>query len=342
MQPRLDAAHEAGRIAERLGDPNLMTVVADALSELYLIEGDTERALAALEPALPMIEKIERPAARAQWYHSLSMKLLWLTGDPARAETLSKQAYELGRRLSAHDQGHGTYTLMLTSYWLGDWDRVEALLAEHLTNTELGRGVRCIAVQSGPSLGAMVLAHRGDPERALAAARHSKAFEDRPGPVEGQLAEALVTAGAREEGEALAGDVLNRALEWRWHDAARAMITALAERGAWDELQAVIGRIGPLRQADPLLDAIAERASGQALAASGDRPGGRESLSRALASFQRFPHVFEAARTQEALALVSEESEREWLLGEALVTYRALGAAPHVERAERLIGGDRE
>jgi hypothetical protein len=120
------------------------------------------------------------------------------------------------------------------------------------------------------------------------------------------------------------------------------MITALAERGAWDELQAVIGRIGPLRQADPLLDAIAERASGQALAASGDRPGGRESLSRALASFQRFPHVFEAARTQEALALVSEGSERERLLGEALVTYRALGAAPHVERAERLIGGDRE
>jgi tetratricopeptide (TPR) repeat protein len=338
MQPRLDAAHEAGRIAERLGDPNLMTVVADALSELYLIEGDTERALAALEPALPMIEKIERPAARAQWYHSLSMKLLWLTGDPARAETLSKQAYELGRRLSAHDQGHGTYTLMLTSYWLGDWDRVEALLAEHLTNTELGRGVRCIAVQSGPSLGAMVLAHRGDPERALAAARHSKAFEDRPGPVEGQLAEALVTAGAREEGEALAGDVLNRALEWRWHDAARAMIAALAERGAWEELQALIGRIGPLRQADPLLNAIAERALGQALAASGDVPGGRDSLSRALASFQRFPHVFEAARTQEALALVSEGSERERLLGEALVTYRALGAAPHVERAERLIG----
>ena len=85
MQPRLDAAHEAGRIAERLGDPNLMTVVADTLSDLYLMEGDIEGALAALEPSLPMIEKIERPAARAQWYHSLSMKLLWLTGDSARA-----------------------------------------------------------------------------------------------------------------------------------------------------------------------------------------------------------------------------------------------------------------
>src|SRR5260221_383101 len=89
--PRCSAPHEAGCIAERLGDPKLMTVVADTLSDLYLMEGDTKGALAALEPALPMIERIERPAARAQWYHSLSMKLLWLTGDPARAEVLSKQ-----------------------------------------------------------------------------------------------------------------------------------------------------------------------------------------------------------------------------------------------------------
>ena len=337
MQPRLDAAHEAGRIAERLGDPNLMTVVADTLSDLYLMEGDIEGALAALEPSLPMIEKIERPAARAQWYHSLSMKLLWLTGDPARAGVLSTQAYEIGRRLSAHDQGHGTYGLMLTSYWLGDWDRVEALLAEHLTNPELEHGVRCIAVQSGPSLGAMVLAHRGDPERAVSAARHSKTFEDRPGPVEGQIAEALVTAGAREEGEALAGDVLDRALSWRWHDAARALITALVERGAWDELPALMDRIAPIRQADPLLNALAERAAGQALAASGDMPGARESLSGALAAFQGFPHVFEAARTQEALALVSDEPERERLLQEAIATYRSLGATPHMERAEALL-----
>jgi tetratricopeptide (TPR) repeat protein len=336
MQPRLDAAHEAGRIAERLGDPNLITVVADTLSDLYLMEGDTKGALAALEPALPMIEQIERPAARAQWYHSLSMKLLWLTGDPARAEVLSKQAYEIGRRLSAHDQGHGTYSLMLTSYWLGNWDRVETLLAEHLTNPELEHGVRCIAVQSGPSLGAMVVAHRGDPGRAVAAARHSKAFEDRPGPVEGQLAEALVTAGELEEGQALARDVLNLALNWRWHDAARALIAALVERRAWDELPALVDRIAPILDADPFLTAIVNRARGQALAASGDSPGAREALSRAISAFQGFPHVFEAARTQEALAPVSEGPERNRLLEEAIETYRSLGATPHLERAERL------
>jgi hypothetical protein len=337
MQPRLDAAHEAERIAERLDDPNLMTVVADTLSDLYLMGGDAERGLAALEPALPMIERTERPAARAQWYHSLSIKLLYLTGDSARADLLSTQAYESGRRLSAHDQGHGTYSLMLTSYWLGNWDRVEALLAEHLNNPELGHGVRCIAVQSGPSLGSMVLAHRGDPGRAIAAARHSKAFEERPGPVEGQLAEALVTAGALDEGRALASDVLDKALSWRWHEAARALIAALVERGAWDELPALMDKIAPSRAQDPLLTAVAERAQGQALAASGDPSGARESLSRALDAFAGFPHVFEAARTKEALALVSDEPERNRLLEEAIATYRSLGAKPHVERAEGLL-----
>jgi hypothetical protein len=187
----------------------------------------------------------------------------------------------------------------------------------------------------------MVLAHRGDPARALDAARHSTAFEDRPGPVEGQIAEALVTAGAREEGEALAGDVLNRALGWRWHDAARAMIAALVERGAWEELEALIRKIASLRRADPLLNALANRASGHAFAAAGDMPGARESLSRALAAFESFPHVFEAARTQEALALVSDEPERERLLQEAMTTYRALRATPHQERAEGLLGPPR-
>jgi predicted ATPase/class 3 adenylate cyclase len=340
MQPRLDAVGEAGRIAERLGDPNLMTLAADTLSDLYVMEDDPQRALAALEPSLPMLEKIERPASRAQWNHSLSLKLLSLTGDPARAQDLATQAYELGRRLSAHDRGHGTYGLMQTSYWLGNWDRVETLLTEHLTNPELDAGVRCISVQSGPSVGAMVIAHRGDAQGALAAARHSKAFEDRPGPVEGQLAEALVAAGALEEGEALARGVLERALSWRWHDAARAMIAALVQRGAWDEIPAFMGTIAAIRHADPLLNALAERATGQALAARGDRSGARESLALALADFLRFPHVFEAARTQEALAGVSSGAERAALLEAAVATYRSLGAAPHLARAEAVPGGN--
>ena len=72
-------------------------------------------------------------------------------------------------------------------------------------------------MMAGPALGAVVLAHRGDPARALETLRHSRAWEDHPGPVEGQIAEALVTAGAVDEGQALAGEVLKRAPGWRMH-----------------------------------------------------------------------------------------------------------------------------
>jgi tetratricopeptide (TPR) repeat protein len=315
-----------------------MTVVADTLSDLYLMEGDAAGALAALEPAIPFLERIPSPAARAQWNHGFSLKLMSLTANPARAQELAKEAYELGRRLSAHDQGHGTYGLMLTSYWLGDWDRVETLLAQHLANPELPAGTRCIAVQSGPALGALVLAHRGDPARALEVARRSRAWEDRPGPVEGQIAEALVTAGAVAEGQALAGEVLKRARSWRWHQAALAMLAALEQQGAWDEVGAFVQKVLPLRGGDHLLDAVAERSTGLALAAQGQTEEARQALSRALAAFQRFPFVFEAARTQQALALVSDEGERQSLLREAIAAYRSLGAIPHVARAEALPG----
>jgi hypothetical protein len=115
------------------------------------------------------------------------------------------------------------------------------------------------------------------------------------------------------------------------------MLAALVEQGNWDELQALLVGIVAMRQADPLLDALAERAHGEALAAAGDAAGARASLSRTLAALQRFPHVFEAARTQEALAAVSDEGATDALLREAIATYESLGAAPHVARAQRLL-----
>ncbi|MEP6807840.1 MAG: adenylate/guanylate cyclase domain-containing protein, partial [Chloroflexota bacterium] len=337
MQPRLDAVLEAGRIGEELDDPNLMVVAADVLSDLYEMEGDPKRAHAAFEPSIPVIDRIDRPAARAQWYHNASLKLMWLTAEPRRSEALATRAYEMGRRLSAHDQGHGTYSLMLTSFLLGDWDRVETLLAEHLLNPELARGVHCIAVESGPALGSLVIAHRGDPERAIEVARHSRGWEERSGAVEGQLAEALVMAGALEEGRALATDVLDRAQSWRWSDASRALIAAIVREGAWDQLPALLARISTVRESDRMVDALAERAEGMAFAAADEADRARESLFRALSALEGFEMVFEVALTKEALASVSHSPERERLLGEAIATYQSLQAAPHLARAEGLL-----
>ena len=86
---------------------------------------------------------------------------------------------------------HSTYALMRVGYRIGDWDRVEACLEEHLANFELETGVRCINVQMGPSQGAVVLAHRGQTERALGMTRMPFPFEGIVGPIEGAQASAL-------------------------------------------------------------------------------------------------------------------------------------------------------
>src|SRR5439155_25185440 len=99
---------------------------------------------------------------------------------------------------------HSTFALMRVAYRLGDWDRVEACLEDHLANFALETGVRCINVQMGPSEGALVLAHRGDTQRALELARLPFPFERIVGPIEGAQAGALVAAGAVDEGFDLA------------------------------------------------------------------------------------------------------------------------------------------
>ena len=192
LAPRFAAIREAAEIAERLDDPNLMAVSVDVLGDLHEVDGNYAAAWAAYEAQIPILDRIENPAARAGWVHSASQRVLEIGGDPHRAKVLAEQAYELGGRLSAHDRAHGIFGLMAASYWLGEWDRVEELLAEHLANPELAAGARCTSVQSGPSLGALVIAHRGDPQRALDIARRTQTWEVSPGVVEGYLAQALV------------------------------------------------------------------------------------------------------------------------------------------------------
>jgi class 3 adenylate cyclase/tetratricopeptide (TPR) repeat protein len=337
LGPRFAAVEEAAAIASRLGDASLQALAADVIGDLHVLEGDFPAAWAVFDAQVPVIARIDRPAAKAGWIHSAAGRVLELRADPLRALALAQEAYDLGGRLSSHDRAHGIFSLMDAYYWLGEWDRVEELLAEHLANPELKTGARCVSVQSGPSLGALVIAHRGNPQRALEIARRSQAWEANPGAVEGHLAEALVAAGAIEEGYELAQLVLKVARRWRWPEAAQANISALVARQAWDEAQRFVSDIADLRGGYPLLNALAERASGLASAADGSVDQARESLARSLADLDRFPMRFEAARTREALAGISQPSEQRSLLEAAAATYRDLAAAPHLARVEGLL-----
>jgi tetratricopeptide (TPR) repeat protein len=286
-----------------------------------------------MEEALPAIEQIPSPARRSSHYSEAATPIFEFGGDVARSLELARQSRELARDLSPHDQMHASFAVIRAAHALGEWDEVERVLDEHLANHQLEANVRCVSIQGGPSLGAVVVAHRGDTERAMALARRSHFWEELPGPVEGLVAGALVASGATEEGLKLARDVLRDAPPWRWVEGAVAALDGLEATGAWDELRDVIPRLGELRRGYPLLDALAERAHGRTLLAAGEAQQGIAALRRALAEFDRLPMPFEAARTREALA-EAVPAERSALLEEAVAVYRKLRAAPHLERAE--------
>jgi hypothetical protein len=193
-------------------------------------------------------------------------------------------------------------------------------------------------VQTGLSRGALVVANRGDTERARVLIERPRPFEAQPGPIEGFRARGLVAIGRPADGLALARTVISDSPRWRHHEAAYAALVALEALEDWVELGRMVDTLGDLRAGYVHLDVVARRAEGRSLLAAGDSDGGVAALRSALEAFDRLPDVFEAARTREAIA-EAVPAERETLLRAALSAYEQLGAAPHATRVRQLLSG---
>jgi hypothetical protein len=336
VERRLAASGEAGRLARELGDPALIAHAAETLSDLHILANDYAAALHEIEAVLPLIDGIPSPLHRAQAMFEVSVPLLGIGGDPRRALALAEHSGLLAREMSAHDQMHASAMIMTAAAQLGDWDRVESALDEHLANFEHESTVRCLHVQTGPSRGALVVARRGDRERAARLIDRPRPFEALPGPIEGFKAQGLVAIGQPADGLALARSVLRDGPRWRQPEAAEAALLALEELEDWPALGPLAAELADLRAGYPQLEALARRADGRSLLAAGQRDEGITALREALEAFERLPNRFEAARTREALADALPE-ERAAMLTGALSEYQALGAEPHSARVvERL------
>ena len=209
MDRRMAAAEEAKLIAGELDDARLGFEAADILGDLKLVSGDYAGATQEVIGALPLLDRIDAPSAKAPALFEAAQAVL-LEGDPARALELADQSSQLARHMSAHDQMHATSVIMTAADWLGDWDRVEAALAEHLANFDEEANVHCLNVQSGPNRGGLVVAHRGDHARARAIAVRAMPFEPTPGTIQSTAADVLVAVGDAPAGLNTARDVMER------------------------------------------------------------------------------------------------------------------------------------
>jgi tetratricopeptide (TPR) repeat protein len=338
---RMAAAREARAIANELGDPVLAYSVANTFADLYTVNGDYDGALRESRDAVPLIGQMPAPSQRAAALHQAAQTLLDLGDDPRTGLELAEQSHELSRNMSAHDRMHATAMIMSAGERLGDWDRVEAALDEHLADFAQESGVRCFAVQSGPSVGALVVANRGDAERARKLLDLPQPFDLTPGAIQASMADALVAAGRAEEGLDLARDVLARAPRSRWPWAVQAVIHALEAQEDWEALARLVEEVSDLRGASGYLGALLFRAEGETLVANGKPEAGAALLRDGLAEFERMAMPFEAARTREALAKVAGGDECRDLLAAALATYESLRARPHADRVKAALAANR-
>jgi tetratricopeptide (TPR) repeat protein len=337
MERRIDSVREAGSIAHGLDDAELQFNVADSLNDLYTANGEYQRALAEIERGLGLLDRLTNPSAQAGAYFEAAMGILQLDGDARRSRAYGERSRALAKDRSAHEQMHATSVLIEAAYRLGEWDDAIRYLDEHLASFAAESEARCVNVQSGPSLGALVVAHRGDRQRALELAALGRPFEQVLGPVEGAKAGALVAAGHLGEGLALANRVLREAPRFRTVHAAEAAIHAYELTGDAEAMREVTGRVEQLGQGYAFLRPIVERGAGLAAVADGDREAGLARMRGALERLEELGDRFEAARTRELLADLVSAAEARPLLDEALATYRQLGATPHISRLEERI-----
>jgi class 3 adenylate cyclase/tetratricopeptide (TPR) repeat protein len=336
MEERISTAERGVALAQDLGPPELFTVSTRTLSQLYMAEGLYRRAVETTRRELEAVDRILSPTERALGLFEISATVSDLASDFSEGLELARRSYEIARSLAPHDLMHATYAQMLALYHLGRWDEVLPLLEEHLSVYEGERDVLCFAVRGGPCIGALVLAHRGEPQhaRSIAAMALGDPKRARVG-LQSMYAGVLLACGSIDEGKAVAEDAWARESghpdteKAPWDRPLLAVMEARLVAGDEVGLADILPAAERLREI-PHARAMCDRAAG-VVTMLRDPAGGVDLLRTALQAFDRVSVPFEAARTQEILAqAVPEESTG--LLREALDAYERLQARSHAER----------
>ena len=340
LDERVRAGEEAALYAELVDDPTMGANALRSVGALLIAHGEVARGLEMTRPILELFDRVADPRERHLLIIETAQTMAWIAGEAGPTTDVLLDALKLGRELRSHDLNHSTGTLINALYLAGRWDEIPGYLEEHLSafKSDEAAGTTCPFALGAFQLAAVVLAHRGEVDRARELADSMPQPQAPVGIVQGLQAMAVIALGDPSLGREIARDVLatgarNYAEEPPVELAA--MLDALVALGAWDELREFLPEARRRAPELALAGPTADRAEGLAAAATGDQARARELLERALVGFDSLS-AFEAARTREALAAIEPERRR-GLLAEALEAYEFLGAKPHTERLSALV-----
>jgi hypothetical protein len=217
---------------------------------------------------------------------------------------------------------HATWPLMAALYHLGRWRELLPTADEHVAAFDQDPAVICQFVRDGPVIGATVLAHRGELERARRlAAMVGDPMHDRTAPAPGRRS-SPPPAGIPETARQLSVD---KAQEPQLYGPqhALALLEALVALEDWTSVSEFLPLARARVPGNALLAPSCDRAGGLAHAQAGRPQEAVRALRRALARFERLSVPFEAARTREHLAALEPPTAAGPLL-EAASTYERL------------------
>ena len=305
VSERIRAGQEAATYAETADDPTIAANARRLVGALLIGNGQVAEGLEETRSLLDVADSLPDPRERHLATVLAAQTLTWVGGEAKAMVGVLKDALKLGRELRVHDLCHSTGILINALYMSGAWDEIPAYLDEHIrTFRSDDAGTTCPFALGAFPMGAVVLAQRGDLERARDLA---VSMPDSQAPI--GIVEGLQAMAANAVGEpARARDIARRVLDTGDRNFAEepavellAMLDALVALGAWDELQEFLPEARRRASQLALAGPAADRAEGLAAASAGDDARGRDLLEQALAGFESVSE-FEAARTREALA----------------------------------------
>jgi tetratricopeptide (TPR) repeat protein len=334
-EQRVAWAEEALAIAERLDDPTLISRAATVLGRIYYDQRSYRASREMSLRQLDLIDRLASPDVKAEVLGESSNTALD-AGETERAYKLAQDAYDLAREMSDHQLMHTSAPLLRAGYRAGRWTEILPVVEVHLAAFAQESDVACPEVQTGPALGALLLANVGERDRGhelagLVAGTTSPQ-------VTAILACYDVAVGHPERG----ADRLRRVekqqrLQIPELGVVLARLVALVALEDWAAVRELLPRARDLVDADAIVGPSADLAEGLALRAEGDQAQSLPLLRAAAAGFERIRAPFEAARALEVLAGAAEPSEARPALESALATYERLNARPHIARVNEAL-----
>jgi tetratricopeptide (TPR) repeat protein len=249
-----------------------------------------------------------------------------------KALELARRAHALSVGANPHQRMHATWPIISARYHLGRWEEALAVVDEHVEAFRQDPATGCSFVRDGPIIGAAILAHRGELDRARALA----ALVGEPTNLATASAWQARFATASGDPETARRISEDKARERRLYGEQHlvALLEALAALEDWPAVVKLLPEARARMDGNALLGPVSDRVEGLAHAQAGRSPEDGRALRRALAGFERLGDPFEAARTREHLAAVTPAQEARSLLEAARATYERLACAPR-ERAVR-------